>query len=76
MKLSSRPSDGNESLDYIVSIFDESGTVIESASDVELQKVAPGTAKVFGMMEDLYATARRNALGVDSALDALIGELS
>lgn len=75
VKLSSRPNDENpESPDYIVSILDESGVVIERATDIELQKVAIDL-KVFQMMDDLYTTARRRALGVDSALDSLLGEL-
>jgi len=67
--------DTPDALDYVISVFDESGTILENASDVDLQKVSPGV-KVFQLMEELYEAARRQALDVDSALDSLLSELS
>ena len=64
----------DDSLDYVVSISNESGTVIESASDVDLKDVPPDI-RSFTVMKDLYERARRQALGVDEALDSLLGEL-
>jgi hypothetical protein len=75
IKLSSRPNaDNPEALDYIASVVDESGIVIERASDLDLSKVA-SEGGVFSMMGELYTMARRQALGVDGALDSLLGEL-
>ncbi len=77
VKISER-GDGSEPLlvNYVVSILDESGTVIERASYLDdLAKKFPQMNNS-GLMKELYSVARRQALGVDSALDTLLSELS
>jgi hypothetical protein len=72
VKVSTTPSDQSMGLDYVVSIVDASGAVLESASDVDVTKVF---TQAYPMMKDLYEMARRSALGVDAALDSLLAEL-
>ncbi len=67
--------DTEESPDYVISVFNESGTLIERASDVDIGTAIPNT-KSFAKMADLYKRARRGALGVDRALDHLLESLS
>jgi hypothetical protein len=59
---------------YFVSIVNETGTVIERASDVDVKKAFP-QAKATQLIREIYTMARRQALGVDSALDSLLVEL-
>ena len=76
VRVSTRRSENQlEALDYVVSILDEAGTTIERASDVDLTK-ALGGVSAYQLMQELYALARRQALGVDGALDTLLSELS
>jgi hypothetical protein len=63
-----------ESPDYYVAIRDQAGTLIEQASDEAIDMAVPN-AKAYDLMTDLYTMARRQALGVDKALDSLLGEL-
>lgn len=60
--------------DYYITVKDSDGTTIESASDVSIGRAFPN-AKVFATMEELFTLARREALGVDQALDSLLSEL-
>jgi|HubBroStandDraft_6_1064221.scaffolds.fasta_scaffold2912755_1 hypothetical protein len=69
VKVSARGSD------YVITILDESGSVLESVSDVDLAKASKDTKAAYQWMSDLYES-RRQALGVDSALDSLLSELS
>ena len=74
VKLSTRSTGPDEPPDYVVSIVDESGNLIERTTDLELSKVFPNE-KVFSTMEELYEMSRRQALGVDRALDAILSDL-
>jgi hypothetical protein len=71
---STRDRDDPENEDIIVSIVDESGVVLESASDVDIKQAFPAI-EAYKIMKGLYDTARREALGVEAALDSLLGEL-
>lgn len=75
VKVSER-GDASEPLltNYVVSIFDEAGTIIERASYLDLGKSSQ--VNNFELMKELYSVARRQALGVDGALDTLLSELS
>lgn len=76
VKLSIEPNNDNpDANDYFVWILDETGHIIERASDVELQRKFP-TKRVVQLMDDLYSAARRHAMDVDGALDSLLSELS
>jgi hypothetical protein len=60
--------------DHVVEIANETGTVIESITDVDLKRVFPQT-KAHQLIEELYTMAHRQAEGVDGALDSLLVEL-
>jgi hypothetical protein len=59
--------------DIVLSILNSEGTVIEEASDPEF---TDHITDAYVAMKQLYANARRRALGVDAALDELLEELS
>jgi|ERR1017187_1474884 hypothetical protein len=60
--------------DYSISILDEMGTTLESSDDAQLAAAFPERS-VYQTMRELYDMARRVALGVNEALDSLLGEL-
>jgi len=55
--------------DYVVTILNSEGTAIDEFSDVDLGD------GYFAQMDELYQSARRQALGVDKALDEILQEL-
>jgi len=59
---------------YELSIHNEKGRQIENTTDHALEKISGG--KSFGIFSNLYREARRRALGVDEALDDLLGQLN
>ena len=50
------------------------GTTLESSDDAQLAAAFPERS-VYQTMRELYDMARRVALGVNEALDSLLGEL-
>lgn len=56
---------------YLVQIFNAEGKVIEEVTDSDFHH----TDGMFDRMEDMYDTARRSVLGVEKALDEILGEL-
>ena len=60
-------------LDYALEIYNSKGTIIESATDMDLlnQMESP-----FKLMAELYDSARGYALGLEQALDSIIETLS
>jgi len=62
--------------EYILEMLDGNGNVIERDDDVRIREAVPGfSMEVTKAMKDLYNTARRHALSVDTALDSLLSEL-
>jgi hypothetical protein len=57
------------SFDYIISIIDADGNTIDTFSDIDLG------GDYYPKMGELYQNARRQALGVDKALDEILDEL-
>lgn len=55
--------------DYWFTIINNEGLVIESVSDVQLSGELEGA---YRLMDELYSSSRRVALGVDEALDELL----
>ena len=74
VRVSVEPSSNPEAPDYFLTIRDEHGRVIESTSDVAILQAIP-ESKAFTLMKELHDMARRQALGVDKALDSLLSEL-
>ena len=58
-----------------LSVSDSEGRAIETSRDVDLANRLGPTVPVMQTMRDLYAEARRSALGVDAALDQILSEL-
>jgi len=59
---------------YTLRIYDETGTLIDEVDNTDLDE---GNKKrpFFALMREMYATARRIALGTDKALDAILSQL-
>jgi hypothetical protein len=66
---------GSGNLDYYLTIRNESGVTVEQTNDVEIEKEVPG-AGAYTWMSELHSMARRQALGVEKALDSLFDELA
>ncbi len=74
IRVSKRSVSRGEAPDIILAILDSEGTILDEVSDDEVSEDI-GVQKAYPMMLDLYETARRIALGVEKALDDLLGLL-
>ena len=72
VKLGSYDLEGG-GVEYYIALFNESGLQIDRLTALELLQVSTSS---YNLLKNLYLTAKRQALAVDAALDALIGELS
>ena len=76
--ISRRSSSGSDSTfdqvgnDYVISINNLDGRVIEEVTDVDLRLVWEHSYRDMG---NLYEAARRKAMGVEEALDDILSEL-
>ncbi|MGA8551587.1 MAG: hypothetical protein WB678_15260 [Stellaceae bacterium] len=63
--------------DYVISIINSDGNTMDSFSDVTLDagRDPERGLNYFEILRDLYGKARRQALGVDKALDEILNEL-
>ena len=59
--------------DIFISVFNEEGDLLEEFSDLSVGSELP---RAYETMSRLYESARREALGVDKALDSLLDELT
>lgn len=70
---------GDDAIDYVVELVNSDGRIIDRFSDVTLQQTDPNTSGErllhFNRMKGLFEASRRQALGVDQALDELLREL-
>jgi hypothetical protein len=57
---------------YVISILNSEGRTVDSFSDEDLDD---GGGRYYPIMGELYHKARRQALGVDKALDEILGQL-
>jgi hypothetical protein len=55
---------------YVIEILDQYGETVEKSNDEEFDE-----DYIYEKMKDIYQTARRQAKGVDKALDAIINKL-
>jgi hypothetical protein len=72
-------SEGEEPL-YTLRIFDREGAMLDEFTDEDLTEIMnrsePTEPNVmFTVMQDIYRAARRSALGVDKAVDAILAAL-
>lgn len=61
-----------DAVDYIVSVYNSSGIMIESVSDIELRSVMNEPYKI---LDSLYQLAKGYALGTEQTLDSIISTL-
>lgn len=64
--------------DYILTLVDKSGVELETISDVYLSGLLKNTFSAetgFTLMERIFKSAKRKALGLDKIIDKLISEL-
>jgi hypothetical protein len=59
--------------DYVLTILNSDGMVIERAADTDF---ANRLNDALPVMSEMYSAARRQALGVDRAIEDILGELS
>lgn len=71
--LSRESQDYPNDFDYIVRIYDQAGDMVEEAEDRGLVK--GGWDEAYATMKNMYVAARKQAFGVDKAIDALLSEL-
>lgn len=71
--LSTRPSVRGQGDDVIVAVLNSEGRMLEQATDVDFD--ADTLPNAYATMKQLYEVARRQSLGVEQALDALLIEL-
>lgn len=66
--------------DYILTILDAQGNVIEEVSDVSLNQNKDANNRshnnYFMMFKNLYGSARRQALGVEKVIDTLLDQFA
>lgn len=76
IKLSYRPTveedTEDDDIDYVVTVLNNSGLVVEEVSDIELRDYMTDS---FDKLDELYELARGYALGTEQILDSLIDEL-
>lgn len=78
VRISHRPSQTDiEGVDYVISIFESEGRLIEEITDagVAAEYSEEFSRRAYGDMQELHETARRQAMGVEAALDAILAEL-
>lgn len=82
VRLSVRPNRGTVQPDYVAEIISSDGDIIDVFTDVDLagandvkDDLEFQNVQWFATMRDLYSAARRQALGVDKALDAILNDL-
>lgn len=75
VRLHKRPNRQSPSQDdYIVTIYDDFGAVVESVDDMQLRE--QGMDDPYGRLKVMYEKVRRKAMGVDEAIDQLLDFLS
>ena len=64
--------------DYTIMILNSEGTVVDRFTDLDVHREGEQSGhpiRAYVIMKNLYNAARRKALGVDQALDAILAEL-
>jgi len=74
VRISERGDD--DDISHVISIYQRDGTEIEAISIEALSNHLNGTLEATIMGGHLYNLARRNARGVDEALDSLLEQLN
>jgi hypothetical protein len=76
VQISQNPDPQSEDPDYMVTILNKDGQVIEAALNGELGQTAVfANENAYRVMRNIFNRARRAALGGDQAIDAIISQL-
>ena len=63
-------------IDYFIRILDEDNKIVEEATDVDLHnELVNEDMNTYKVMENLYKSARRQAMGVDKEINSILSEL-
>lgn len=65
------PYDGDT--DYVIQIINGDGDVVDEVSDVDVKDIVDNS---YNVMKDLHDMARRQAFGVEKALDEILNDLN
>ncbi len=60
---------------YCLSIYDSEGNALEQVCDRDLDETELGP-EAFDLMKSIYDNARRKAMGVEKAIDDILGQLA
>lgn len=63
---------GEDEVDYVIAIYKEQTKLIDSITDIDLRSHID---EAYKFMADFYRDVRRKALGIDDALDSILGDL-
>lgn len=66
---------GGNDADYEISIFDTIGNKVESFRSEDINTFLPGNIHAHTLLEEMYQTARRRALGTEQVLDSILDAL-
>lgn len=71
-----RPSENLDSggLEYVIRIYDNEGKVVDEVNNVELDEIERGK-NFYKLLDELFVLARRNARGIDEALESMMSDL-
>lgn len=61
---------------YFLEILNEDGEIVEKVSDEDFEGDEFEEEDAFEVMEELYNSARRNAMGIEKAVDSLLSALA
>jgi hypothetical protein len=64
-----------EAPDYFVRILNDQGRLVEEFSNAELRELNREPSESYQLLQELYTSARRTAMGVEEALHNLLEEL-
>ena len=71
-----RNRENPEEIDYVFSIVNSDGVIIEKIDDIALtRELDSDTGAGYKLMTQMYNSARRTAMGTERAIDALLKEL-
>lgn len=70
IRISAKENETSE--DIWITIINDVGDTVESFSDVTISSSLPNS---YRMMSNIYAEARRIAMGVNAALDEILGDM-
>lgn len=73
IRIAQNPGDGGP--DYILSVADKQNCTVDSASNLDFPPEQVQAFKPYQMLKDIFETARRMALGADTAIDNILSEL-